>query len=75
MESPNNVINRVSNNIMVLRDKLGNYIFVDSDNARESHYSIYDSKGINLIKRGSLPIDKFSLIEYLKKALMNLTIL
>ena len=59
----------MSGNVTVLRDRVGHWVFIDSDSSNNSHYSIYDIKGVNLLRKGMLEIDHSTLIKYLQNAL------
>jgi hypothetical protein len=48
---------RLNSGIIVLRDKSKNYIFIDSDNAKETHFSLFDSSGSKLLRKGSIPVE------------------
>ena len=47
----------MNSGIIVLRDKSKNYIFIDSDNAKETHFSLFDSSGSKLLRKGSIPVE------------------
>jgi hypothetical protein len=60
----------MSGNVAVLRDRIGHWVFVDSDNSsNNSHYSVFDIKGQNLLRKGTLEIDQSTLIKYLQDTL------
>lgn len=52
---------------------MGHWIFIDSDNAQISHYSVWDKSGSRLIRRGNLSMNQDVLVWYMKN-MLNYTV-